>query len=758
MTKGERWKRDVDIKSLKAAFTKNTQCYAPDCVNRMCVYFVIYNIKMKTKGDPEMMPLTENDDSGCDDTIFNDQQPLSRPKNVEIRICDDKTEKPSINDMKISLMACVRIFSLGTLWRFPYVCLKYGGGTFLIPYTITMFLVGYPLLVMEIGIGQKLRHNSFTVWTAINPQLRGISVVMCMISAGMICYYSIILSWGYKYMFDINLSRESLTPYGLIPIDSIRIQTFWHKTVLNVTSSITDSNDVQEGQVFSQVITWMAITTLLVTLWISLKFRSIRSFVVLWDVWYQSIPFFIQCFIYIFLPVLLLVMYVVRSGYGYVSFIYITSIEFKDLSNLQIWVDAIVQVIFTLSLVHGSWISYGSRSSRSSNYLLTATTVIAYSFFVVFSWTLVITCSIIPTVLQEVKNCVISSAYKWDNSPGMPSHIFYGEDYNAAIASRKLDNTLVNFDVQECSMENQFNLASNGMGIVFVALGGISSIFHAVSKCEICIFVNNICLSFILNLWLYWLVYLLKWHVHALTEVEFFKKTPKTWITLITCVTCCTCSLLFATRTGVYWLSLISSISINSCISVLALCEVLIVIYIYGYKQFLLDIYEVTGYMNSRLTYFIWKYITPCVLILTLSSILTIGVMDGYRYDIWTYRSNFLTKSTYPYWTQLIAWAISTVFLLLILVFCLVNMKKEKKFGIFKSLEVKVKKNSNSHKQQLGYSPNKPFTMDIDLDDCSFDSYMDDGTEITGVVQAPSQMYKIEVLDSWKSIRGQVYL
>lgn len=43
----------------------------------------------------------------------------------------------------------------------------------------------------------------------------------------------------------------------------------------------------------------------------------------------------------------------------------------------------------------------------------------------------------------------------------MPAHVFYGNSYDALIASRKLDETLMNFDVQECNMENQFKLVNN---------------------------------------------------------------------------------------------------------------------------------------------------------------------------------------------------------------------------------------------------------------------------------------------------------
>lgn len=67
-----------------------------------------------------------------------------------------------------------------------------------------MGLVGYPLFIMEIGLGQKLRYNSITIWTSINPQLRGIGLVMFLMSVLMASYYGNILAWGIKHLTDIK--------------------------------------------------------------------------------------------------------------------------------------------------------------------------------------------------------------------------------------------------------------------------------------------------------------------------------------------------------------------------------------------------------------------------------------------------------------------------------------------------------------------------------------------------------------------------
>lgn len=70
-------------------------------------------------------------------------------------------------------MSCIQTsVGLGNIWRFPFTAYENGGGAFLIPYVIVLFIIGKPMYYLEMFLGQFTSQSSVKIWE-INPAFRG---------------------------------------------------------------------------------------------------------------------------------------------------------------------------------------------------------------------------------------------------------------------------------------------------------------------------------------------------------------------------------------------------------------------------------------------------------------------------------------------------------------------------------------------------------------------------------------------------------
>ena len=65
---------------------------------------------------------------------------------------------------------------LGNVWRFPYLCYKYGGGAFLVPYFLALLTLGFPILIMEFAVGQMLQAGPLEAFRSVHPRAWGVGL------------------------------------------------------------------------------------------------------------------------------------------------------------------------------------------------------------------------------------------------------------------------------------------------------------------------------------------------------------------------------------------------------------------------------------------------------------------------------------------------------------------------------------------------------------------------------------------------------
>ena len=252
---------------------------------------------------------------------------------------------------------------LGNVWRFPHVAYTSGGGAFLIPYFVALFTAGIPMLILEMGLGQRLQKGAPLAFGAVRKPLQWFGWWAAGLSAAIVIYYSTILAWSWVYLWH----APSLA-WGEQP------ETFFIENVLHRSSGPGHVGWPVPALVIGMGLTWLTIYLIL-----RKGVRSVSKVVMV------TVP----------LPILLLAILLVRGltlpgamdGIRY----YLTP-DFGQLTNVKIWLRAYGQIFFSLSVASGVMIGYGSylgkKAEITNSALITGLANCGTSFFagfVVFS-------------------------------------------------------------------------------------------------------------------------------------------------------------------------------------------------------------------------------------------------------------------------------------------------------------------------------------------------------------------------------------
>merc|ERR1712141_12983 len=118
------------------------------------------------------------------------------------------------HEFVFALAGCA--IGLGNVWRFPYLCYKYGGGSFMVAYLFFLIIVGVPMLMLEVTIGQFMSRGGIEAWNMV-PFFKGIGFASLVIVIYMNIYYIVILAWILNYFVQTIITLFTSGFNGMVP-------------------------------------------------------------------------------------------------------------------------------------------------------------------------------------------------------------------------------------------------------------------------------------------------------------------------------------------------------------------------------------------------------------------------------------------------------------------------------------------------------------------------------------------------------------
>ena len=97
------------------------------------------------------------------------------------------------------LAAAGSAVGVGNLWRFPYLAAKDGGSLFLIIYFVLVLTFGFTLLTSDIAIGRRTHKSAIGAYEQMRPKWKGLGILTFLVPVLIMTYYAVIGGWITKY-------------------------------------------------------------------------------------------------------------------------------------------------------------------------------------------------------------------------------------------------------------------------------------------------------------------------------------------------------------------------------------------------------------------------------------------------------------------------------------------------------------------------------------------------------------------------------
>ncbi|XP_054475302.1 sodium-dependent neutral amino acid transporter B(0)AT2 [Anoplopoma fimbria] len=623
--------------------------------------------------------LLSNEDA-CDDS-FKKSSLIVDNHDGEGKECDveeggsdgEEEERPAWNSKLQYILAQVGFsVGLGNVWRFPYLCQKNGGGAYLVPYLILLILIGIPLFFLELAVGQRIRRGSIGVWNYISPRLGGIGFASCVVCFFVALYYNVIISWSLFYFsqsfqqplpwHECPLVKNKTSTYVVPECDKSSATTYyWYREALNISDSISEGGGLNWKMTVCLLVAWSMVCLAMI--------KGIQSS--------GKVMYFSSLFPYVVLICFLVRALLLKGSVDGIRHMFTPKLEI--MLEAKVWREAATQVFFALGLGFGGVIAFSSYNKRDNNCHFDAVLVSFINFFTSVLATLVVFAVLGFKANIMIDKCVALNTNKVLSLLGtdidrhlIPQHINFTqgaqlsvEDYHKTIEIIRgvKEDQYQNLGLESCSIEDELNKAVQGTGLAFIAFTEAMTHFPASPFWSVMFFLM------LVNLGLGSMFGTIE---GILTPLIDTFKVRKEFLTVGCCALAFSIGLLFVQRSGNYFVAMFDDYSATLPLLIVVVLENVAVAWVYGIDKFFEDLKDMLGFTPYRFYYYMWKYITPILLLVLLCASFIQLAMTPPSYSAWIQEEGKEQMVPFPPWG--IAVCISLVVMAIMpvpVVFCL---------------------------------------------------------------------------------------
>ena len=237
---------------------------------------------------------------------------------------------------------------LGNIWRFSYVLYSNGGGSFFIPYLIAIAIMGIPFLILEYGVGFTFKESFSAIMRRINPKFEIIAWILVLFVFIVTIYYMVILSWDLVYLgssFTFSWGTDA---------------AHYFVSKVGGSSNLSNASFLLVPTAIGVVILW----------------------IVLWFIAHRNVDKGIGKVSKILIPALFVIMgfiivYALTLPGAEIGINTLLTPDWGKLMDVNIWLAAFAQIIFSLSMGQAIALTYASYLPENSKLINNVFIVVA---------------------------------------------------------------------------------------------------------------------------------------------------------------------------------------------------------------------------------------------------------------------------------------------------------------------------------------------------------------------------------------------